>query len=128
MHTRTVNVRLDKNVNTTNSVQLNLFILVLPPITQLNQVSTAGVKLLVALSQDRVFRERLAQFASFVGFNPRVVVDWQRSEVSNGFENQNQNEQKETPTSTFNVATVLVAMEPDVCQSDQQSTLPGNPV
>lgn len=56
MHTRTVNVRLDKNVNTADSVQLNLFVLVLPPITQLNQVSTAGVKLFVALSQDRVFR------------------------------------------------------------------------
>lgn len=49
-----MNISLDDNVHTTNSIKLNLLVLVLPPVTHADQICPAGVIFLVALRQDNV--------------------------------------------------------------------------
>lgn len=73
--TGTVNVSLDEDVDTTNAVQLDLFVLVLAPVAHANQVCAAGVVLLIAFGEDGVGVQSLAQTAGLVGFNPRVVIN-----------------------------------------------------
>jgi hypothetical protein len=42
-----MDIGLDQNVDTTNAVELDLLILVLPPVTHLSHVGTSSVVLLV---------------------------------------------------------------------------------
>jgi ABC-type molybdate transport system permease subunit len=70
-----VDISLDEDVDTTNSVELHLLVLVLAPVTHANQVSTTGVVLLVAFGQNGVGGKSRTQAATTVRFNPGVVVD-----------------------------------------------------
>lgn len=70
-----MNVGLDEDVDTTNSIKLHLLVLVLSPVTHADQVLPTSVVLLVAFSQDGIGVQSLAQAAGLVGFDPRVVVD-----------------------------------------------------
>jgi hypothetical protein len=74
-HTGTVDIGLDQNVDTTNAIQLNFLVLVLSPVTHANEISAASVVLLVSFGQDDVRIQGLAQTASLVGLDPRVVVN-----------------------------------------------------
>lgn len=47
-HTRTMNIRLDHDVDTTDTVKLNLLILVVAPVTNPGHVSAAGIELRIA--------------------------------------------------------------------------------
>lgn len=70
-----MNIGLDENVDTTNTIKLNLLILVLSPIAHADQVGSTSVVLLVTLGKDSVGVESLTQAAGLVGFDPGVVVD-----------------------------------------------------
>lgn len=52
-HTRAVNVGLDKDVDTANAVELNLFVLVVSPVTHAGHVCPPSVVLLVAYGDVR---------------------------------------------------------------------------
>lgn len=106
-----MNVGLDENVDTTNAVQLNLFILVFSPVTHANHVLSASVILLVALGQDSIGVEGLAESSSLVGFDPGVVVDY-----AHGSANQSGREwvQVFQLTATLNINVIAIPVEPDV--------------
>lgn len=70
-----MNIGLDDNINTTNTVELNFYILVVPPVTHSNEILTTGVVFLVTFRQNCVRVQRRAKSTCLVGFNPRIVVN-----------------------------------------------------
>jgi len=74
-----VDIRLDEDVDSTDSVKLNLLILVLPPVSQLDKVGAASVIFLVSFSQNRILVKGFPEFATLVGLDPRVVVNCEKS-------------------------------------------------
>src|SRR5579859_154746 len=95
--TRSVHIRFDENVDPTNSVQVNLFVLVVSPIAHSGHVSSACVILLIALREDYIFVEASRQPPTLVRLNPRIVIK-----------------------STFDVASVFVSVKPDIYSPHQQ--------
>ena len=71
-----MNIGLDEDVDTTNAIKLHLLVLVLSPVTHADQICPASVVFLVALGQNGVRRQGLAQATGLVGFDPRVVVNY----------------------------------------------------
>merc|ERR1711964_534805 len=90
-----MNICFDEDVDTADAVQLDLLVLIIPPITHAGHVFSTRVVLLVAFSQDNVFIERGGQSSAFIGLDPRVVVE-----------------------ATFNIPPVFVSMEPNVWHED----------
>lgn len=70
-----MNICFDNDVDTANTIQFDLLVFVLPPVTQGNKIRTASEELLVTLRQNRVRVKSLSQFPASVRFNPRVVVN-----------------------------------------------------
>lgn len=70
-----VNVGLDEDVDATNAVKLNLFILVLAPVTHADQICAAGIVLLVTFSEDDIGVEGCTEALGLLGVDPGVVVD-----------------------------------------------------
>lgn len=74
-----MDIGLDENVHATNSVKLNLLVLVLSPVTHADHVGAAGIVFLVTFSQNGVGVQGLTQAATLVRFDPRVVIDCNES-------------------------------------------------
>lgn len=70
-----MDISLDNNVHTTNSIKLNLFVLVLSPVAHADEVRPTRVILLVAFRQNDVGVQVRPQPAALVGLDPGVVVD-----------------------------------------------------
>ena len=94
--TRSMNITFHENIDTSNSIQLNLLIFIVPPVTHFRHISPPRVILFVTFCKDDVFIEACCQSAPLLRFNPRVIVK-----------------------TTLDIAAVLVSMEPDVCESCQ---------
>lgn len=75
INARSVDVGLDENVDTANTVQIDFFILVLSPVTHADQICTAGVVFFVTFGENGIGVERGAEATGLVGFDPGVVVD-----------------------------------------------------
>ena len=86
-----MDVGLDQDIDTTDAVEFDLLIFIVSPITHAGHVCPAGVIFFVPLGKNDISVQGSGQFAALVGFNPRVVVK-----------------------ATFNVAALVVAMEPDI--------------
>lgn len=71
-----VDIGLDEDVDTTDTIELNLLVLVLAPVTHADQVGTASVILLVTFGEDSVGVESGTKAAGLVRVDPRVVVDY----------------------------------------------------
>ena len=95
-----MDIGLHENIDTPDTIELYLFIFVLPPITHPGHVCTASVILLVTLSEDDVLIKGSCKPPAFVGLDPRIVVK-----------------------STFNVSIVLVSVKPDICRESALSSL-----
>lgn len=65
-----MNVCLDQNVDTTNTIQLNLNIFVFAPIPHLTHVFAPSVEFLVAFDNDCVLRQAVRELSAFVGLDP----------------------------------------------------------
>lgn len=65
-----MNVCLDKNVDTTNTIQLNLNILVFAPISHLAHVFASSVEFLVAFDNDCVLRQAIGELSALIGLDP----------------------------------------------------------
>lgn len=74
-----MDISLDDNVHTTNAIELNLFILVISPVTHGGEVGPAGGVFLVAFCQNRVGVKSRPQPAALVGLDPRIVVNCKQS-------------------------------------------------
>lgn len=70
-----MNISLDDNVHTTNSIKFNLFVLVLSPVTHADKVRPACVIFAIAFRQNNIGVKFRSKFAALVGLNPRVVVN-----------------------------------------------------
>lgn len=70
-----MDISLDNNVHTANTIELNLFILVVSPVTHADEVGPAGVVLLVAFRQNGVRIQSCPQSTALVGLDPGVVVN-----------------------------------------------------
>lgn len=108
-HTRSMNISLNQNVDTTYSIKLNLLVFVFSPITHLSHVCTTSLVFFVTFRKNNIFIETGGQFSSLIRLDPRIVIK-----------------------STFDISSVLVTMEPDVCNmsamnaSLSTTTLTGN--
>lgn len=65
-----MNVCLDKNVDTTNTIQLNLNIFVFAPISHLAHVFASSVEFLVAFDNDCVLRQAIGELSALIGLDP----------------------------------------------------------
>lgn len=74
-----MDISLDDNVHTTNAIELNLFILVISPVTHGGEVGPAGGVFLVAFRQNRVGVQSRPQPAALVGLDPGIVVNCKQS-------------------------------------------------
>jgi len=88
-----MHVGLDNDVDAADAVQLNLLVLVVPPVAHPGHVGPPGVELLVAcvevslasrgdsrcgertLDENNILVETRGELAGLVGLDPRVVVD-----------------------------------------------------
>ena len=86
-----MHIGLDKNIDTSNSVQFYFFVLVISPVAHTGHVCTSSVILLVPLGENDIFIKGVCQSSTFVRLNPRVVIE-----------------------ATFNITTLFISMEPDV--------------
>lgn len=119
-----MHVCLHEDIDAPDSVKLNLVVLVVSPVAEFDEICSAGVVLLVAwgivlafrnmsvsdaltFGQNNIFIEPVGKSPSFVRFNPRVVVNC--NVLVFGISCQ-----LGQLTFAFNVATMLVAMEPDI--------------
>ena len=92
-----MHVGLDKNVNTTNTVQLDLFVFVETPVAHLRKVFAASFVFLVTFRENDILVEARGQFPTLLGFNPGIVVE-----------------------SSFDVPIVFVSMKPNICRPCQR--------
>jgi hypothetical protein len=73
--TRPVNIGLDDDADAANAVEIELDVLVLAAVAHPAHVLPAGVKLLVALSEDGILGELGGELEGLGGLDPRVVVE-----------------------------------------------------
>ena len=76
-----MHIRLDDDVHTANSVQFDLFILVVPPIAHGDKVFATSVEFLVALGDNSVLVQRRTKFQSLFRLLPGIVVDCWRTDT-----------------------------------------------
>ena len=89
-----MNVSLDKNIDTADSIKIELFVFVISPISFSCHVVSAGIILFVTFSEHNVSVKGFGQSSALVGFDPRIVIE-----------------------ATLNINAVSVAMEPDIYDS-----------
>lgn len=70
-----MDISLDQDVDSANSVKFNLFVLVIPPVAHGHEVLSPGVILLITLGQNSIRIQRLSQPPAFFGLDPGVVVN-----------------------------------------------------
>lgn len=68
--TTPVNIGLDQNIHTTDTVKRNFLVLVLTPIAHFGHISAIGIVLFVSLGEHDVFVETRGQLKSFWAFLP----------------------------------------------------------
>lgn len=73
--TGTMYVCFDNDIDTSDTIQFHLFILVFAPITKGNEVFPSGVEFLVSLNENRVFVQAISELECLLRFNPRIIVD-----------------------------------------------------
>lgn len=135
-HTGPVDVGLDENVYATDAVELQLLVLVVPPVAHLGHVRPASVILVVAWHREhqyhsaelpgrvrRTFGEHdvlvqaVGQFAALVRLDPRVIVNCRTHTVSAPTLRAVVTPFRQLLTSSLDVDAVLVPVEPDVCKA-----------
>lgn len=70
-----MNISLDDDVHTTDSIKFNLFVLVFSPVTHTDKVCPACIIFAIAFRQNDVWVYFRSKFAALVGLDPRVVVN-----------------------------------------------------
>ena len=68
-------VRLDNDINATDTIERNLLVVVIPPIAHSRHVCPSGFVLFVAFGEHDVFVEGGGKAQTLFGFLPGVVVD-----------------------------------------------------
>lgn len=75
--TSPMHIRFDNDINTSNTVELDLLVLVCAPVAHSCHVCAAGFVFFVAFGEDDVFVEGGCELETALGFDPGVVVDWE---------------------------------------------------
>ena len=70
-----MDVRLDDDVDTTDTIKLYLHIFVVSPVSLADKIRATGVVFGVPFRQDRVWVKFLAQSSALVRFDPGIVVN-----------------------------------------------------
>lgn len=87
-----MHISLDQNADTSDAIEFDLLIFVISPITHLSHISAASIVLFVAFCKYCVLAQAGSKSSAFVRLDPGIVVE-----------------------APFNVSTVLVSVEPDIC-------------
>lgn len=91
-HTTSVHISLDQYAYAPDTIEFDLLILVVPPVTHLGHISAASIVFFIAFCEHCILIQARGKFSAFVRLNPRIVVE-----------------------SPLNISAVLISMEPDIC-------------
>jgi hypothetical protein len=65
-----MDVCLNENVDTANTIKLKLYVFVFTPVSHSAHVLASCIELLVALNNHCVFRQAIGEFSALVRFDP----------------------------------------------------------